>query len=67
MTLNETSCLLIEYSNIFEGKSCKNVHQKLVPDLFLVLVNNSKQPLHARNYFKNKIVGIRIIKKLLKS
>ena len=22
------------------------MHQKLVPDLFIVLVNNSKQPLH---------------------
>ena len=24
------------------------MHQKLVPDLFFILVNNSKQPLHAR-------------------
>ena len=24
-------------------------------DPFLILVNNSKQSLHARNYFKNKI------------
>ena len=30
------------------------MHQKLVPDPFLILVNNPKQPLHARNYFKNK-------------
>ena len=29
---------------------------KLVPDPFLILVNNPKQPLHARNYFKNKII-----------
>ena len=27
------------------------MHQKLVPDLFIILVNNPKQPLHARNYF----------------
>ena len=33
----------------------KNVHRKLDPDLFLILVNNPKQPLHARNSFKNKI------------
>ena len=39
---------------------CWNVHQKLVPDPFLVLVNNPKQPLHARNplkiiYFERKL------------
>ena len=33
----------------------ENVHQKLVPDSFLILVNNPKQPLHATNSFKNKI------------
>ena len=31
------------------------MHQKLVPDLFLILVNKPKQPLHARNSFKNNI------------
>ena len=41
----------------------KNVQQKLVPDLFKILVNNPKQPLHARNYFKSKIFWKRIIKK----
>ena len=30
----------------------ENVHQKLVPDPFLILVNNPKQPLHARNFKK---------------
>ena len=25
---------------------------KLVPDLFIILVNNTKQPLHVRNYLK---------------
>ena len=30
----------------------ENMQQKLVPDLFIILVNNPKQPLHARNYFK---------------
>ena len=31
------------------------MHQKLAPDPFLILLNNPKQPLHARNSFKNKI------------
>ena len=34
----------------------ENVHQKLVPDPFLILVNDPKQPLHARNSFKNDIL-----------
>ena len=38
-----------------------NVHQKLDP--FLILLNNPKQPLHARNSFQNKIFWKRIIKK----
>ena len=29
------------------------MHEKLVSDPFLLLVNISKQPVHARNYFKN--------------
>ena len=41
----------------------ENDHQKLVPDPCLILVNNSKLPLHARNSFKNKIFWKRIIKK----
>ena len=28
------------------------MQQKLVPDLFIILVNNLKQSLHERNYFK---------------
>ena len=40
-----------------------NVHQKLVPDPFLILVNNTKQSLHTRNSFKNKIILNKIIKK----
>ena len=42
------------------------MHQKLVPDSFLILLYKLKQPLHARNYFKNKIFWKRIIKKTLK-
>ena len=37
------------------------MQQKLVPDLFIILVNNPKQSLHARNYFKSKIFWKRII------
>ena len=33
----------------------KNVHQKVAPDPFLILLNNPKQSLHARNSLKNKI------------
>ena len=43
----------------------ENVHQKLVPDPFLILVNDPKQPLHAINHFKNKTFWKRIIKKPL--
>ena len=32
----------------------ENVHQKLVSDFYLVLADNPKQQLHARNSFKNK-------------
>ena len=32
----------------------KNVHQELVLNCFLILVNDPKQPLHARNSFKNR-------------
>ena len=30
------------------------MQQKLVPDLFIILVNNPKQPLHAKNYYESK-------------
>ena len=30
-------------------KQEENMHQKLVPDPFFILVNNSKQSLHAKN------------------
>ena len=45
----------------------KNVHQELVPDLFSILVNNPKQPLHARDSFKNKMSWKRITKMPFKS
>ena len=40
----------------FYGKNhAENMHQNLVPDLFLILINNPKQPFDARNSFENKI------------
>ena len=42
----------------------ENVTQKLVPDPLFILLNNSKQPLHALNSFKTKIFWKRIIKNL---
>ena len=44
----------------------ENVHQKLVPYPFSILVNNPKQPLHARNSFKNEIFGRGLSKSLKK-
>ena len=46
---------LMEYSirKIFIKSHAKNVHQKLASDPFFILVNNLKQPLHARNSFKD--------------
>ena len=41
--------------------------RKLMPDHFLILVNNPKKPFHARNYFTNRMFWKRIIKKFLKS
>ena len=58
-------CQFIEYyvRSIFMEKWCWKCAPKLVLDPFLVLLNNPKQPLHARNCFKNKIFWKRIIKK----
>ena len=40
---------------IFMENHDKNVPQQLVQDAFLILVNNLRQQLYARNSFKNKI------------
>ena len=40
----------------------ENEHQKLVPEPFLVFLNNLKQPFYTRNSFKNKIFWTGIIK-----
>ena len=44
----------------------ENIHHKLVPDHYLVLVNNRKQKLRARNSFKNKVFQERFIKEAFK-
>ena len=38
----------------YEKNHAENVNQKLAPDPFLILLNNPKQPLHARIFLKNK-------------
>ena len=42
------------------------MHQKLVPDPFLILVNSPKQVSHAENSFTNQIFGNRIISESFK-
>ena len=42
------------------------MRKKLVTDPFLILVNNSKQPLHARNSFKSHILNEDYQKALIK-
>ena len=41
----------------------ENMYQKIVPEPFLILLNNPKQPLHAGNSFENKKFSKMIIKK----
>ena len=54
---------LIEYQKRFLWRNhAEKEHQKLVPDFFLILVSNPKQPLHARKSFENKIFWKKIIK-----
>ena len=42
----------------------ENVHQKLVPGSFVILVSNPKEPLYARNSLEYKIFWMGIIKNL---
>ena len=41
--------------NIFIEKSCRKCAAKPSPRPPIILVNNPKQQLHARSYFKSKI------------
>ena len=55
------------YGKIMKWKNpAEGVHQKLVPDSFLILVNNPKQELHARNSFKIRYFERRSSKSLKK-
>ena len=49
--------------NIFK-KHAETVQQKLVPDLFLILENSLKQPMHSRNSFEKNIIW-KIMKNVL--
>ena len=53
MTLSIVRALNKEH--LYGKNLAENVLKKLVLYIFLVLVNNPKQSLHARNLFKNKI------------
>ena len=44
-----------QIKNIFRKNHAENMQQKLAPDLFIILANNPKQLLCARNSFKIKI------------
>ena len=46
---------VLRKEHFYGKKHAENVHQKLVPDTFLILVYNSKQLLHARNCFKKAL------------
>ena len=50
---------LMDYQikNFLQKNHAENVLQKQVLDLFIILVNNPKQPLHIRNSLKSKIFG----------
>ena len=54
-------CPLIENEirNILQKNHAKNMHQKLAPDPFLILLSNPKQRLDARNSFENKIKSLK--------
>ena len=42
------------------------MHHKLLPESFLILVNNLKQPLHTRNVLKIRYLDRRLLKSLKK-
>ena len=53
---------VLNKEHFYGKKHTETVHQKLIPDPLLILVNNPKQPLHARNSFESKIFSKTIIK-----
>ena len=48
-------CLLIDLAEKSWKNHAENMHQTLVLDSLLILVNDPKEALHARNSFKSKI------------
>ena len=46
---------VLNKEHFHEKNHAENAHQKLVPNPFLILVNNSKQSLREINSFKKKI------------
>ena len=58
--------LSIKQETFFIEKSCRKHAPKTSPDPFSVLLNNPKQPLHTRNYFKSKIFWKENYQKALK-
>ena len=59
--------LSIKWGTFLWKNHAENLHQKLARDPFLILLNNPKKPLHARNSFLNKIFWKRILKEPEKS
>ena len=57
----------VKYRTFLRKNHAENVHQNLVPDPFLILLNNPKWSLHAKSSFSDKVFWKRIIKKPLKS
>ena len=53
---NSVDSILILKINYRWKNLAESVQQKLVPDPFLILVNNPEQPSHAINSFKNKYI-----------
>ena len=44
-------------------KSCRKYASKATPDPFLIFLNNPKEPLHTKNYYKNKVFWKSIVQK----
>ena len=51
-----------KYETFLWKNHAENHEQKLVSDLFLIVVDNQKQPLYVRNSFENKIFWKDILK-----
>ena len=54
---------VLKYGTFLWKNHAEDVHQKLAPDPFLILLNNPKETLHAGNSFENNKFWKMIIKK----